>query len=66
MKVKLDESLPQYSIWLGGISSIDVTKKGTDKAYSIRKIREIFGVQFSEMIFVGDALFPDANDYPAK
>ncbi len=66
MKVKLDELLPEFSIRLGGTTSIDVTKKGIDKAYGIRKLRDILGIQINEMIFVGDALFPGGNDYPAK
>jgi hypothetical protein len=51
---------------LGGTTSVDVTKPGVDKAYRIRKLRDILGIAIQEMIFVGDALFPDGNDYPAK
>ena len=51
---------------LGGTTSVDVTKQGVDKAYGIRKLRDVLGVAISEMIFIGDALFPGGNDYPAK
>jgi len=51
---------------LGGATSIDVTKPGIDKGYGIRKLRDILGVGIPEMIFVGDAVFPGGNDYPAK
>ena len=51
---------------LGGTTSIDVTKPGIDKAYGIRKLRDILGVPIQDMIYVGDALFPGGNDYPAK
>ncbi len=51
---------------LGGTTSVDVTKPGIDKAYGIRKLRDILGIAIDEMIFVGDALFPGGNDYPAK
>ena len=62
----LDKSIPEFSVRLGGTTSVDVTKPGIDKAYGIRKLRDTLGVAISEMIFIGDALFPGGNDYPAK
>jgi HAD superfamily hydrolase (TIGR01484 family) len=59
-------SLPEFSVRLGGSTSIDVTKPGIDKAYGIRKMRDILGVPISEMLYVGDALFPGGNDAPAR
>ena len=66
MKALLDNLIPEFSVRLGGTTSVDVTKPGIDKAYGIRKLRDILGVSIQEMIFVGDALFPGGNDYPAK
>lgn len=66
MKVSLDALLPEFSVRLGGTTSIDVTKHGIDKAYGIAKLRDTLGIAIEEMIFVGDALFPGGNDYPAK
>jgi HAD superfamily hydrolase (TIGR01484 family) len=66
MKVLLDGQLPEFSVRLGGTTSIDITKPGIDKAYGIRKLCDILGISIEEMIFVGDALFPGGNDYPAK
>ena len=51
---------------MGGATSIDVTKHGIDKAYGIRKLRDVLDIAIEEMIFIGDALFPGGNDYPAK
>ena len=51
---------------MGGATSIDVTKHGIDKAYGIRKLRDVLEIAIQEMIFIGDALFPGGNDYPAK
>jgi phosphomannomutase len=62
----LDKLIPEFSVRLGGATSIDVTKPGIDKGYGIRKLRDILGVGIPEMIFVGDAVFPGGNDYPAK
>ncbi len=62
----LDPLLPQFSIGLGGSSSIDVTRPGVNKAYGIRKLREVLGLPIAEIMFIGDALFPGGNDYPAR
>ena len=62
----LKPMIPEFSINLGGSTSIDVTKPGIDKAYGVRKLQATLGISIKEMIFVGDALFPGGNDYPAK
>lgn len=66
IKAILDTYLPEYSVRLGGATSIDVTKPGIDKAYGVRKLRDILGISLKDMIFIGDALFPGGNDYPAE
>lgn len=66
MKAVLDTLLPDFSVRIGGATSIDVTKPGIDKAYGIGKLRDLLGIPLAEMIFIGDALFPGGNDYPAQ
>ena len=66
IKAILDRLLPEFSVRMGGATSIDVTKPGIDKAYGIRKLRDILGLSLKEMIFIGDALFVGGNDYPAE
>jgi phosphomannomutase len=66
IKGLLDVSLPDFSVRLGGATSIDVTLPGIDKAYGLRKLRDISGIAIDEMLYVGDALFPGGNDYPAR
>lgn len=66
IKAILDPLIPELSVRMGGATSIDVTKPGIDKAYGIGKLREILGIAIEEMMFIGDALFPGGNDYPAK
>jgi phosphomannomutase len=66
IKAILDTLIPEFSVRLGGSTSIDLTKPGIDKAYGIRKLRDILGIAIQEMIYVGDALFPGGNDYPAE
>jgi len=66
IKAILEKAIPEFSIQLGGTTSIDVTKPGIDKAYGIRKLRDTLGVAIRDMLFIGDAIFPGGNDYPAK
>lgn len=66
MQVILSKSLPEFSVRLGGTTSIDVTRAGIDKAYGIDKLTEILGISKENMIFVGDAIFPGGNDYAVK
>ncbi len=58
--------IPNFSIELGGATSIDVTRPGIDKAYGIRKLRDTLHIAIADMMYVGDAIFPGGNDYPAK
>jgi HAD superfamily hydrolase (TIGR01484 family) len=62
----LETLIPEFSIRMGGATSIDVTKPGIDKAYGMGKLRDTLHLSFKEMIYVGDALFPGGNDYPAE
>jgi len=58
--------LPGLAINMGGSTSIDITREGVDKAYGLKKLHEASGIALSAMMFVGDAIFPGGNDYPAK
>ena len=66
IKEFLDQLIPEFSVRLGGTTSIDITKPSIDKAYGIKKLQDTLGIAIEEMIYVGDALFPGGNDYPAK
>jgi phosphomannomutase len=65
IKAVLDPMLPEFNVSLGGATSIDVTPPGIDKAYGIRKLRDILHIPIANMLFIGDAIFPGGNDYPA-
>jgi hypothetical protein len=58
--------LPDLEVRSGGSTSIDVTRKGIDKAYGMRKLTEITGIPLDRMLFVGDRLDEGGNDYPVK
>ncbi len=65
IKALLEPMIPEFNIRMGGATSIDVTRQGIDKAYGIRKLRDMLSIPIEEMIFIGDALFPGGNDYAA-
>jgi HAD superfamily hydrolase (TIGR01484 family) len=66
IKALLNVALPDVSVALGGSTSIDVTKPGIDKAYGMRKLRDILGISIAAMLYLGDALFPGGNDAPVR
>jgi HAD superfamily hydrolase (TIGR01484 family) len=66
IKAILDTSIPEFSVRIGGSTSIDITKPGINKAYGIVKLRDLLHVSLKEMIYIGDALFVEGNDYPAE
>jgi hypothetical protein len=58
--------IPEFSVRMGGATSIDVTRPGIDKAYGIGKLKDTLHLSLKEMVYIGDALFPGGNDYPAE
>lgn len=66
IKKKLDKSLPEFSVRMGGETSIDITKPGIDKAYGIHKLQHTLDISIKDMLFIGDALFEGGNDHPAR
>jgi phosphomannomutase len=66
IQADLRQRLPGLAINMGGATSIDITREGVDKGYGLRKLAEASGFALDEMLFLGDAIFPGGNDYPAK
>jgi HAD superfamily hydrolase (TIGR01484 family) len=60
------ELLPDFEVRVGGVTSIDVTKPGIDKAYGMKKLMEILGIGKEEIFFIGDRIQEGGNDYPVK
>ncbi|HOA89763.1 MAG TPA: HAD-IIB family hydrolase [Propioniciclava tarda] len=58
--------LPELDVHAGGSTSIDITSKGIDKAYGISRLAQMLGLEFDEILFVGDRLEPGGNDFPVK
>jgi phosphomannomutase len=55
--------LPDLEVHAAGHTSIDITKKGIDKAYGLKQIEKYLKVKIKNMVFIGDAIFPGGNDY---
>ena len=60
------ERLPDLEVRSGGSTSIDVTRKGIDKAYGMRKLLDCLGLRTDDVLFVGDRLDEGGNDYPVR
>lgn len=56
--------IPDLEVRSGGSTSVDITHRGIDKAYGMRQLAEQTGIPLDDMLFVGDRLDPDGNDYP--
>jgi len=62
----MQHKLPLFEVRSGGLTSIDVTQKGIDKAYGVRQIEKVLKVRITDMVFIGDALYKGGNDAAAK
>lgn len=66
IRVAVQERLPDLEVRSGGSTSVDITRRGIDKAHGMRRLAELTGIPFEDTVFVGDRLDPDGNDYPVK
>lgn len=58
------ERLPDLEVRSGGSTSVDITRKGIDKAYGARRLMEILGLTTADILFFGDRLDEGGNDRP--
>lgn len=58
--------LPDLEVRSGGSTSVDITRRGIDKAYGINRLSELTDIALTDMLFVGDRLDEGGNDYPVK
>ena len=60
----LKKNLSDFSLRFGGTTSIEVSRKGIDKAYGLNKLMKETGVSKGNILFLGDKLSGDGNDAP--
>jgi len=56
--------VPDLEVRSGGSTSVDITRKGIDKAYGMARLEALAGVALDDMLFVGDRLDVGGNDRP--
>lgn len=58
----LIKKLPGLCIRMGGLTTIDITRQGINKAFGVRQLAGLTGISVPEMLYVGDALEEGGND----
>jgi phosphomannomutase len=66
LQAALIARLPGFSIRVNAHSSVDITREGMTKAYGVQRFSEILSMPVSDMLYIGDALFPGGNDEIVK
>ena len=57
--------LPNLEVRPGGSSSVDISQRGVDKSFAVRELADILDIEVGQIVFIGDRMEPDGNDYPA-
>ncbi|MDF7663980.1 HAD-IIB family hydrolase [Bifidobacterium sp. ESL0763] len=57
--------LPDLVVRSAGSTSVDVSARGVDKAHAVRHLCAELGCGVGQVVFVGDRMDPEGNDYPA-
>lgn len=58
--------IPEFEVRAGGATTIDITKKGIDKAYGMQKLMNELKISKDQILFIGDKMMEGGNDYPVK
>ena len=66
LRAAVADLLPDLEVRSGGSTSVDITRRGIDKAYGMKKLAQLTGIDLDHMLFVGDRLDEGGNDYPVK
>jgi len=62
LREHLLKKIPDFSVSIGGMNTVDITRKGITKAFGLHELAKLTGVTVSEMLYVGDALGEGGND----
>ena len=62
LKAAIEQKVPDVEVLIGGMTTIDVTKKGINKSYGVNWFSKRLGIPPQEMLYVADALYPGGND----
>ncbi|MDQ0425413.1 HAD-IIB family hydrolase [Cellulomonas iranensis] len=64
LRAAVAEQLPDLEVRSGGSTSVDITRKGIDKAYGVNRLLARLGLEPAQAVFFGDRLDEGGNDYP--
>ena len=64
LRAAVAEQLPDLEVRSGGSTSVDITRKGIDKAYGVNRLLARGGLEPTQAVFFGDRLDEGGNDYP--
>jgi len=62
----VQKKIPRFNVKVAGLTSIDVTIPGVDKAYGMQKLIDATSFKKEEILFIGDKILPGGNDYPVE
>lgn len=66
LREEVQDLLPDLEVRAGGSTSIDITRRGIDKAYGMGMLMKELELAADEVHFIGDRLEPGGNDYPVR
>jgi HAD superfamily hydrolase (TIGR01484 family) len=72
MKIRMEirdvvaKKIPDFNVKVAGLTSIDVTMPGVDKAYGINKLMKATGIKKEDILYFGDKIMPGGNDYAVE
>jgi phosphomannomutase len=58
--------IPEFEVRAAGVTSIDVTLPGVDKAYGMNKLMEATGLEKGDILYFGDKVIEGGNDLPVQ
>jgi phosphomannomutase len=62
IKAMIEQLLPQYDVFIGGRTTIDIIPKGKNKRFSVEWLATHLSITPAEMLFIGDGLGEGGND----
>jgi phosphomannomutase len=66
LREEVQQLLPDLEVRAGGSTSIDITRRGIDKAYGMGMLMNGLDLAADEVHFIGDRLEPGGNDFPVR
>ena len=60
------QDIPEFNVKVAGLTSIDVTVPGVDKAYGMNKLMQATSLTKEDILFMGDKIVEGGNDLPVQ